>query len=432
MPGPNELIYGLNDRPPWPRALIYGIQWGLIFLPTLTILSTISSEFLDLHGADRVLFFQRMLVITGAVMILQTLCGHRYPLLDGPASALLLSFIVLTPLGMPAIQGGMIAGGGLLLLLGGFRLLRYLEPFFTDNVIGVILILIAVTLLPYLAPMVIGAGLARPSGDPMVFGVSVLVILAIALLSHWLTGFPRTISLFLGVILGTVFMWALGRMDLGNIGEAAWFSIPHPLFAGAPRFSLTATMTFLLAYLAVIINGVGSIYSIGEIVGKEGMRGRMNQGIAVTGIGGLLAGAFGGIGTVSYALSPGVVLVTRVGSRFTVTVCGAILLSLAFLQKFLALMATVPASVVGAAMVTGMAAQIGAGISVLTRSGRVLQGRDYMVVGVPVLLGGIVSILPEAFFAAFPTTVHALLKNGLIVGIVWVVMLDHLLLPRRG
>ncbi len=431
MQGSSDLIYRLDDMPPWPRCLIYGIQWALIVLPTLTIFSTISSEYLGLHGGEEVLFLQRLLVIVGGVMILQTLWGHRYPLLDGPASALLLSFIILAPYGISTIQGGMMAGALLLVLLSVFGLVRYLEPFFTDNVIGVILILVALTLIPYLAPMVIGAGRGFPHGDPSVFGVSVLVMVAIALFSNWLTGFPKTISLFLGIILGSLLMWVLGRTGIDGVREASWFSLPHPFLPGLPRFSLSATITFLVAYVAVIINAVGSIYSMGEVVGKEGMMGRVNRGISVTGLGGLGAGILGVVGTVSFAFSPGVVLVTRVGTRFAVTVCGGLLFSLAFFSKFLAILASFPASVVGAAMITAMAAQIGAGISILTRSGRSLDGRDYMVVGIPVLMGGLVSILPVTFFEAFPATVHALLKNGLVVGILLVLILEHLLLPRK-
>jgi uracil permease len=431
MERPTDLVYGLDDIPPWPRCIIYGIQWALIVLPTLTIFSAISSEYLGLHGGEEVLFFQRLLVIVGGVMILQTLWGHRYPLLDGPSSALLLSFIILARYGISIIQGGMMTGALLLVLLSAFGLVRYIEPFFTDNVIGVILILVALTIIPYLAPMIIGAGGDSLHGDPSVFAISILVMVAIALFSNWLTGFPKTISLFLGIMLGTLLMWALGRMDFGGVREAQWFSLPRPFFPGLPRFSFSATVTFVVAYMAVIINAVGSIYSMGEVVGKEGMTGRINRGIFATGLGGLGSGALGVVGTVSFAFSPGVVLVTRVGSRFAVTVCGGLLFSLAFFAKFLAILASFPTSVVGAAMITAMAAQIGAGISIITRSGRSLDGRDYMVVGIPVLMGALVSILPGAFFEAFPATVHALLKNGLVVGIVLVLILEHLLLPRR-
>jgi uracil permease len=428
---PFELIYGVDDRPPWLRNLLYGFQWTIIFLPTIMILSVIASNYLALQGSEKVLFFQRILLTTGGVMILQTLWGHRYPILDGPSSALLLSIVILAPHGMSALQGGMLAGGCFLLLLSLSGLLRYIEVLFTDNVVGVILILIAVTLLPYIAPMVIGLGPGHPQGDPISFILSIIVIFAITLFSHWLRGFPKTVSLLLGIVLGTAFNWLYQGPDLSRLGEIPWFAFPHPLVHGLPSFSGTVTLAFLMAYLAVLVNTVGSIYSMGQVVGTHGIANRVKRGIAATGIGGILAGVLGGIGSVSYGLSPGVILVIRTGSRFPVSVCGIMLIFLALFQKVLAVILLIPAPVIGAAMVVGLASQIGIGISVLTRSGKRLDGRDYLVVGIPIIMGGMVSIFPEGFFKAFPPTLLALIKNGLIVGIVLVLVLEHLLLAKK-
>ena len=428
---PFELIYGVDDRPPWLRNLLYGFQWTIIFLPTIMILSVIASNYLALQGSEKVLFFQRILLTTGAIMVIQTLWGHRYPILDGPSSALLLSIVILAPHGMSALQGGMLAGGCFLLLLSLSGLLRYIEVLFTDNVVGVILILIAVTLLPYIAPMVIGLGPGHPQGDPISFILSIIVIFAITLFSHWLRGFAKTVSLLLGIVLGTAFNWLYEGPDLSRLGEIPWFAFPHPLVHGLPSFSGTVTLAFLMAYLAVLVNTVGSIYSMGQVVGAHGIAKRVKRGIAATGIGGILAGALGGIGSVSYGLSPGVILVIRTGSRFPVSVCGFMLIFLALFQKVLAVILLIPAPVIGAAMVVGLASQIGVGISVLTRSGKRLDGRDYLVVGIPIIMGGMVSIFPEGFFKAFPPTLLALIKNGLIVGIVLVLILEHLLLAKK-
>jgi len=426
-----DLIIGPDQFPPWRRSLIYAVQWTAIFLPILMIFTAVSSEYLGLQQAERLSFFQRILLTTGAIMILQTLWGHRYPLLDGPSSALLLNILILAPGGMPIIQGGMMAGGAFLFLLGGLRMTRYLEPLFTDNVISVTLILIAITLLPFLGPLIIGQQPGGAHGDPVIFGTSVFTMLFIAFLNQRLSGFLKTISLLLGVAAGSCLMGALGRIEAVAWHEIPWLRLPQPLLPDLPSFSFSAVIPFLVAYVAVIINGVGSIYSIGEIVGKEEQGGRVARGIGFTGLGGLLAGALGAIGTVSFGLSPGVVLVTRVGSRFPITLCGAFLCILAFFPKASNLLMSIPSSVVGAALITAMATQVGAGISFLTRSGGTLEGRDYLVIGLPILVGGTVSILPGAFFQAFPSAVQALLKNGLVVGIALVLFLEHLL-PRRG
>jgi xanthine/uracil permease len=429
---PKPLTYNLDDLPPWSSMTLYGLQWALIFLPSLMILAVIASEYAGLAPAEKVLFFQRVLITCGGVMILQTLWGHRYPLLDGPSSALLLAFIIFAPQGIPVIQGGMILGGIYLVLLSASGLMRFWKPLFTDPVIGVILILVAITLLPYLVPMIIGVGPRHPHGEPLVFAVSLATVILIALLSHWLSGFPKTIALFLGIILGTLGLAAMGRLKPGPLEEALWFSVPQPLFPSFPQFSWNAALAFLLAYLAVVMNAVGSIYSVGEVVGKEGIEKRVSRGIGLTGVGGIAGGALGVIGTVSFALSPGIVLVTRVGSRFPLTLCGAIILSLAFFQKLTALMTAIPSSVVGAAMMIGLAAQIGAGISIFARKAEPLSGRDYLVIGLPILMGGLVSILPEGFFQDLPGAIRGLLKNGLVVGIVLVLLLEHVLLPDRG
>jgi uracil permease len=425
-----DLIFGLDEIPSWPRAAVYGFQWMIIFLPTLMILSAISSEYLKFQEGEKILFFQRVLLTTGGIMILQTLWGHRYPLLDGPSSALLLTLLVLAPGGMPAIQGGMIIGGVLLALLGALRLMRHVEAFFTDNVIGVILILIALTLLPYLAPLVIGQHPGNPQGDLWTLGVSLVTITAIALLSQRLAGFFKTLSLLWGILLGTLLMGILGRLDFSVRPEVQWFSFPSPLLPEPPRFSLSVILPFLIAYLAVVINGVGSMYSIGEIVGKEKIAQRVARGIGVTGVGGILAGVLGSIGTVSFGFSPGVVLITRVGSRIPLTLCGAFLCLLVFFQKFLMLLISIPPSVVGAALIAAMASQVGAGISVLTRTGHSLQGRDYLVVGIPILLAGITTLLPPDFSQTIPPGAQPLLKNGLVVGTVAVLLLEHLILRQ--
>ncbi|KPK87913.1 MAG: hypothetical protein AMJ94_16295, partial [Deltaproteobacteria bacterium SM23_61] len=279
---------------------------------------------------------------------------------------------------------------------------------------------------------VIGQQPGSPRGDLPTLGVSLVTVTAIALFSQRLPGFFKTLSLLWGILLGTFLMGLFGRLAFSVPPEVQWFSLPSSLVPEAPRFFLPAILPFLVAYLAVVINGVGSMYSIGEIVGKENMGERVARGIGWTGAGGIVAGVLGSIGTVSFGISPGVVLITRVGSRFPVTLCGIFLCLLAFLQKFLMLLISIPPSVVGAALLTAMASQVGAGISVLSRTGRSLEGRDYLVVGLPILLAGITTLLPEDFYRALPTGAQAFLKNGLVVGIVAVLLIEHVLLGKQG
>jgi len=111
--------------------------------------------------------------------------------------------------------------------------------------------------------------------------------------------------------------------------------------------------------------------------------------------------------------------------------CGVVLMAAGLVSRLGALLAAVPAAVVGAALCVVLASQVGAAISTVTTDGRKLSGRDYLVVGLPVLLGTLVAALPPAFFAEFPAGLGSLVGNGLILGILLVLLLEHGLLHVR-
>jgi uracil permease len=424
-------FYSLNERPPLWRNLLYGAQWALIMFPSLVVIASISSKALNLPAEQEVIFFQKILMLSGVFTVWQTLAGHKYPLQEGPATALLLTFVSLAPYGLGAIKGGFLCGALILVALSRLQWMQQIKKYFTPNVVGVILLLIAFTLLPYLLPLIIGIDPMHPHGDGTVFAASLGLIILIAILSHWLKGFWQTTAMIFGIGAGTLLFWFLGRMDLETVQKSAWFSFPGHLWTGMPRFYLPAIISSLFAYLAVMVNSVGSIHGVSEIVGKEDLARRVDQGIGVTGMAGVAASVLGVVGSVSYSSSPGVILVTRVASRYAQAVCGAILLLAALVPRLNALLSAVPATVVGAALCVALGSQIGAGIMVITREGRSLAARDYLVVGLPVILGTLVAASPPSFFANLPTAVGVIMGNGLVVGILLVLLLEHLLLRKR-
>lgn len=424
-------FYSLNQRPPFWRNLLYGAQWALLMFPALVIVASISAKALNLSAEEEVAFFQKILLLAGIFTTWQTLAGHKYPLQEGPATALLLTFVTLAPSGLAAIKGGFFFGGLILFVIGRFRWMRHLTDYFTPNVVGVILLLIAFTLLPHLLPMLIGIDPAHPSGDGAIFAASLGLIILIAILSHWLKGFWQTTAMIVGIFVGTLVFWLWGFMDLQAARQASWFSLPTRLWTGMPRFYLPAVISCFFAYLAVMVNSVGSIHGIGEIVGKDDLTRRVDRGIGITGLAGMAAAGLGVVGTVSYSSSPGVILVSRVASRYAQTMCGVILLLAAFLPRLNALLTAVPAAVIGAALCVALGSQMGAGISVITTGGRSLAGRDYLVVGLPVIIGTLVAALPPTFFAMLPASIGVVVSNGLVVGIVLVLILEHLLLRKQ-
>ncbi|MFV2082491.1 MAG: uracil-xanthine permease family protein, partial [bacterium] len=427
----NDLLYKLNDNPPAIKNFFYSLQWLLIVIPLITVTSNLMARFLGMDPVNATGLFQRFLLVVGLVTSVQVLFGHRYPILDGPSVALLLSVAVLARDGADVVSGGMLTGGIFLAILGGFGLVGKVQALFTDRVIGVVLLLISTTLLPLLLPMILGVTTEHAYGEPLILLISVLLMLLIVILSHWAKGITRNLSIFIGIAVGFAVMAILGRIDLTPAAQLSWIAAPEPFLGPVPRFTVPATVSFILAYIAVLINGLGSYFSVAEVVGQEDIERRIERGVALTGGGGIIAAVFGVVGTVSYSISPGVILVTRVGSRWPVLGCGIFLVILAFFQKAGAVLALVPDSVTGAVLFVTLAAQLGVGISVLVRDGRAFSVRDYIVVGLPLLLGTAASMLPMSFLNLFGQGARSLLGNGLIVGIILVILLEHVVLRER-
>ena len=109
--------------------------------------------------------------------------------------------------------------------------------------------------------------------------------------------------------------------------------------------------------------------------------------------------------------------------------CGILLVITAFVPKFAALLAMMPSPVVGAALCVGLGGQIGAAIDII--SSQKLTSRDYFVVGLPVLFGTLAGLFPRSLFLSFPGSLQVFLGNSLIVGMLMVLIMEHLLFRRR-
>lgn len=421
-------LYDLDDRPPWHLLLLYGVQWAFILFPALAIVASIGVDALGLDSGGAIRFFQWTLLTSGLFTLLQTLWGHRYPLLDGPSTALVLTLILLAPGGLPSIQGGTILGGILLLVLVLSGRLDRLIRLFTPNVTAVILMLIALGLLHPLLRFMSGAGPSRVHGEPYLLLLSLFLALIMATLSFHLKGLWRSLSILVGMVLGSLLFLALGRMEWGRLLNASWASFSPGLFPSTPRFTWAACVAFACAYLAVVVNSLGSIQGIAEITDTGRIQTSIRRGMLFNGLGGVLCGLVGVVGTVSYSMSPGVVLTNRVASRFALTCCGGLVLLAAFSPKLAALFSILPAPVVGAALCVALGGQMGVGISIL--ASRELTSRDYFVVGMPLIMGTLAGFLPHELISAMPAMLQMLIANSLVVGVCLVLLLEHLLLRK--
>lgn len=422
-------IYDLDDLPPLKYAVLYGLQWAVLMFPTLIIAAALSGKAFHMGPGEEVRFLQLTLLLSGLFTCLQSLWGHRYPVLEGPSSAVLLTVIVLAPHGLATIQGGTLFGGVLLMVLVATGQLKRVVRLATPNVVGVILMLIAFSLLPYLAASMAGVDDAHPNGELPIFSTSLILTLVMAGLAHWLSGIWKTVAILLGMLLGTVLFFIVDFPGWQSVSVADWISSPGLRSPSLPLLRWPVLVAFSASYLAVVVNSLGSLQGIAGVTDDGRLPGAVARGIFLNGAEGICCGLLGVIGMVSYSISPGVVLANRVASRYA-TACGGIILMVAALvPKLAALFAMVPVPVVGAALCVAMGAQTGSAFSAVSSGG--MTRRDCFVVGLPVLLGTIVGFLPSAMLQQAPFAFRIFMGNGLIVGIVVVLLLEHVVLRNR-
>ena len=139
-------------------------------------------------------------------------------------------------------------GGFFLILIGVFKWLKWLSSLFTPHVVGVILVFVALTLLSFLYPLLIGISKGYPYGDLSIFGSSLLIILFVSFISHRSRGFLQTTSMLAGILFGLVLFLLKGEISLTLVKESSWFALPSPFFGVWPRFSLPAILAIICTY----------------------------------------------------------------------------------------------------------------------------------------------------------------------------------------
>lgn len=192
--------------------------------------------------------------------------------------------------------------------------------------------------------------------------------------------------------------------------------------------TISAVVAFAVSYVAVAVNSIGSIQAIANLTNRDRLPAAIPRGLFINGVAGVFCGLMGIVGTVSYSMSPGIVLSMRVSSRFTLAWCGVLFILAAFIPKLGAFFTLVPGPVVGAALCTAMGIQIGAALEIIVNAG--IEERSYYIVGLPVVLGTLIGFLPQNIVNELPQVFRVFLGNGLTFGILLVLFLEHVLMRR--
>lgn len=342
---PGEVV-APEERLTWPLTIGVGVQHVLAMFGATFLVPVLTG-----FPVPATLFFSGV----GTLLFLAVTRG-RVPSYLGSSFAFIAPVTASTVRGdiAPAL-GGIVATGVVLALIGlavqafGSRWVDVLLP---PVVTGAVVALIGLNLV----------GSARDNYDAQPWSATLTLGVIIGV-TAFVRGFVGRLSILVGVAVGWVVATLAGGLDpaaRGRVGAAAWIGLPD---FTAPRFTLTALTLTVPVVLVLVAENVGHVKAVAAVTGRDldPLIGRtlLSDGLATT-----LAGAGGGSGTTTYAENIGVMAATRVYSSAAYVVAAIAALVLSLSPKFGALVATVPAGVLGGATTAlyGLIAVVGARI----------------------------------------------------------------------
>lgn len=412
--------YQLDEKLPAFPLIMYGLQWFIVSIPMVLILGAIVSTVHGFTGSDQTFYIQKLLAVVGGGLIIQLLFGHRLPIVMGPATVLLIGIVASGSNSIGEIYTAVFIGGLFIFIMYVSRLLHLLQAVFTPRIVVVIMALIAFTLAPVILNLIFSNDSPLFS---LLFALTMVLIMTIA--NRLLKGVWNSTVVILGLVVGSLVYFAnFGFPE--NIMHTEQGEITTPFLNFPFEFNFGVILSFVFCYIALLINEIGSIQSVGQVLKADNMAQRNDRGVGITGLLNASSGLMGVMGPVDYSMSLGLINATGCASRYALLPAGVLMVACAFLPSMISLFEGLPHLVMGGIMFYLMGSQLAAALQTISFDKLVKDFNDGIVIGVPLMIALLISFLPEEVKESIPALIRPILGNGFVMGVVFVLILEHL------
>ena len=420
-----ELKYKLNDRPATGQLILYSLQWFV-----LAVAVVVTSLFISTGTpAEKILYAQKVFALMGITTIVQVLWGHRLPIVVGPAAVLLVGIIAaLSSQGAEPntnkIYTAVAIGGIAITILSAGRVIERMQKIFTPRIVVVILMLIAFTLAPTIKNLIFPASEAGRHTFGLWF--TILGVPAMAFAASKLKGVAKSLLVPISLIVGCIVYYAIygGFTDIVSASSHS----EGTMFIPAIEFDASLILAFIFCYIALLINDIGSIQALGALLNTDNTQHRCRRGVGVTGIFNIIAGAIGVIGPVNYSMSPGVIASSSCASRYALIPAGAGLIICALFPQLIAILTAIPNTIIGVVLLYLMGTQLAAAFSMLSADKSADNFNNALIVGLPIMIALLFCMIP---MDVIPAIIKPLVGNGFVMGVISVIVLEHVILRAK-
>lgn len=443
-----EALFQLNGIPPLGMSISLALQHLVAMIVGCVTPAIIIANALGLPQSERVLLIQVSLVMSAVTTLIELFpiggkLGSGLPVIFGISFAYLPSMQAIVGGGgdIATIAGAMIVGGIVAAVVGVFvkKIRRFFPPIITGTVVFTIGLSLYPTAINYMAGgagntyevVVLRKGLtsALVHGSWQNWAVAAFTLIVVMVMSNKGKGICKLAAILLGMIAGYIVAAVFGMVDLSEVRDAAWFSLPQFMHFGI-KFEFSACIALALLFAINAIQAIGDLTAttVGGL-NREPTDQELQGGIVTYGLTNVLSAFFGSLPTATYSQNVGIVTTNKVINRVVFALAGGFLLLAGLIPKFSAILTTIPQCVLGGATITVFSTIAMTGMKLI--ASETISPRNTTIVGLSAALGVGISQSSSAL-SQFPESITIIFgKTPVVIATIMAVLLN-LILPQEN
>ncbi|WP_114762626.1 uracil-xanthine permease family protein [Vibrio cholerae] len=439
-----DLVYQLNDRPPFPQTLFAALQHLLAMFVAVITPSLIICQSLGVPADQTNTIISMSLFASGLSSFIQIRTFG--PIGSGLLSIQGTSFNFLGPIigaglalkaggadietMMAAIFGTILVASSAEILLS--RVLQFAQRIITPLVSGIVVTLIGLTLVQVGLISMGGGYAAMADGsfgslDKLALAGTVLAIIVLLNRAH--NPYVRVASIVIAMLVGYVMAYLMGMVNTDNLAQTQLIALPIPMQYGL-GFDWSLFIPLVLIFLITALEAIGDITATSEVSG-EPVKGpvymkRIKGGVLADGLNSALAAVFNSFPNSTFSQNNGVILLTGVASRYVGYFIAGMLVLLGLFPGVASFVQLIPEPVLGGATIVMFGTIAAAGVRIISRVD--LDRRAILIMALSFSMGLGIAQKPE-ILQFMPEFIKNLFSSGVAAGGITAIVLN-LLLPE--
>ena len=326
--------------------------------------------------------------------------------------------------GSGAMFGALIASGIYVVLVSG--VFAKIADLFPSIVTGSVITTIGLTLIP-VAIGNMGNNVPEPTGQSLLLAAITVVI--ILLINIFTKGFIKSISILIGLVVGTAIAASMGLVDFSPVAVAPIVHIPTPLYFGTPTFEISSIVMMCIIATVSMVESTGVYLALSDITNDPINSTRLRNGYRAEGLAVLLGGIFNTFPYTGFSQNVGLVKLSGIKTRLPIYYAAGFLILLGLLPKFGALAQIIPSPVLGGAMLVMFGFVSIQGMQILARVDFANNEHNFLIAAVSIAAG--VGLNNSNLFVSMPTAFQMFFSNGIVVASLLAIVLNAVLNRKK-